>query len=177
MTRILGIDPGSRVTGYGIINCRDGRIQCVDSGVIRPSTENLSTRLHQIFTGVSDLIEQHKPDVAAIEKVFVSVNAKSALMLGQARGSIICACGAFGLMVHEYAARRVKNSVTGSGSASKEQVQYMTKVLLNIDRKVLADEADALAVAITHFQFMPAETARLVRTRKQAPATTHPRMN
>ncbi len=155
MLKILGIDPGSRVTGFGLIECDANRIRYLDSGVIRLDQGDLPERLLQIYEGISAVIEQHRPTIAAIEKVFVSINPRSALKIGHARGSAICACAAKKLTISEYAAREIKQSVTGIGSADKDQVKYMVQMLLQLEDIRTRDESDALAVAITHYQRMP----------------------
>ena len=155
MTRILGIDPGSRVTGYGVIECGYDRIQYVGSGSIKLPTGDLPERLSEIYHQITDVICKYEPQIAVVEQVFVSVNPRSALLLGHARGSAIVACAASELEIHEYAARKIKKSITGSGSAAKEQIQYMVQMLLNLKEVPAQDEADALAGAITHFQHMP----------------------
>ncbi len=170
MTRILGIDPGSRITGFGVIDCQVGQIRYVESGLIKPSTETLPSRLHQIYFGIKEIVERVKPDIAVVEKVFISVNPQSALMLGQARGAAICACGASNVKICEYAAKQIKSTVTGTGMASKEQVQYMVKMLLGLDKKLRVDEADALAGAITHFQYMTGDEFESGPVHRQVPA-------
>ena len=150
MTIILGIDPGSRTTGYGVIERSQGRIHYVASGCIRLEGAELAPRLHVIFKGVSQLIQQFRPDEFAIEEVFLAKNASSALKLGQARGvAIVAACDA-GLAVNEYSARKVKQSVVGKGAASKSQVQQMMIHLLGLSACPQADAADALAIALCH---------------------------
>jgi crossover junction endodeoxyribonuclease RuvC len=148
MTRILGIDPGSRITGYGIIDVDRNHNRHVASGHLRIEGASLAHRLQNIFQGISEIIDQHRPDEMAIERVFMHRNAESALKLGQARGAAICAAGT--LQVAEYSAREIKLAVVGKGAGSKEQVQHMVKVLLNLDAKPQADEADALGVALCH---------------------------
>ncbi len=155
MTRIVGIDPGSRVTGYGVIECDKNHIKYVDSGSIRMPQGDLPQRLHQIFEGIGAVITQHRPTIAAVEKVFVSINPQSALKIGHARGAAICVCAAHDVQIHEYAAREIKRTVTGTGSASKEQVKYMVLMLLGLEDVKIQDEADALAAAITHYQHIP----------------------
>ncbi len=155
MIRILGVDPGSRITGYGLIDCDKSSMKYVASGSIKLRADNLSERLYRIFTDISALIDQHQPQIAAVEKVFVSVNPQSALKIGHARGSAICACASKSLVIEEYAAREIKRSVTGNGAANKDQVKFMVQMLLGLDQVDTQDEADALAVAITHYQFMP----------------------
>ncbi|MGR0279822.1 crossover junction endodeoxyribonuclease RuvC [Marinomonas dokdonensis] len=149
-TRILAIDPGSRVTGFAIIDVDKGKNQYVDSGCIRLPDGELSVRLKAIFTGVSTLLDKHQPDEFAIEEVFLAKNANSALKLGQARGAAIVAAAMQGLAVNEYAARRVKQSVVGNGNADKSQVQSMVTLLLGLSSTPQADAADALAIALCH---------------------------
>jgi crossover junction endodeoxyribonuclease RuvC len=148
--RILGIDPGSRVTGFGIVDSDGARTRHVASGCIRTEGDELSTRLRIIFEGVGALVREHRPAQAAFEKVFVHRNADSALKLGQARAAAICATFSGGVTVHEYAARAVKQAVVGHGGADKVQVQHMVRALLQLPVAPAADEADALAVAICH---------------------------
>lgn len=150
MPIILGIDPGSRITGYGVIRQQNGRVEYLGSGCIRTSGEQLSDKLKQIYDGVSEVIIQFQPDMFAIEQVFMAKNPDSALKLGQARGCAIVAAVNAGLPVAEYAARQVKQSVVGTGAADKEQVQHMVKQLLKLPACPQADAADALAVALCH---------------------------
>lgn len=153
--RILGIDPGSRTTGYGVIDTETGRITHIGSGSIKTTKGALPARLGEIYHGICDVINQHQPDIAVVEEVFMSVNPQSALKLGQARGSAICACAANEIKLFEYSARVIKKTITGNGAATKEQVQYMVQMLLSLAKPLEEDEADALAGALTHFQFMP----------------------
>ncbi len=149
--RILGIDPGSRVTGYGVIDSDGIRSTHVASGCVRLDTSvDVAQRLGGIFTGVSEIIQQYGPTELAVEEVFLSNNASSALKLGQARGAAICAASVNGLSVNEYSARAVKQAVVGSGAADKSQVQHMVKLILNYKEELKADQADALAVALAH---------------------------
>jgi crossover junction endodeoxyribonuclease RuvC len=150
MLRILGIDPGSRITGYGLIDSDGVRSLHIEHGALRLEGETLPLRLGQIYARVSALIEAHHPAVMAIEQVFVSKNAASALKLGQARGAAICAAIQHGLDVAEYTPTRVKQSVVGSGRADKGQIQHMVKMILNLSESLQADAADALAVALSH---------------------------
>ncbi len=150
MTIILGIDPGSRTTGYGVIRQKGTRLEYLGSGAIRTEADDLPTRLKRIYAGVAEIIMQFKPDMFAIEEVFMANNASSALKLGQARGSAIVAAVNHDIPVFEYAARRIKQTVTGIGSAEKAQVQAMVVKLLKLSATPQADAADALAVAITH---------------------------
>jgi len=154
--RILGIDPGSRVTGYGVVELTAKGPAYLASGCIRPAAGDFIDRLGEIYRGVDALIREHAPHEVAIEEVFLASNAASALKLGQARGAAIAAAVAARLPVAEYAARRVKLAVVGTGKASKPQVQHMVRVLLGLSGRPSADAADALAIAICHVN-----TARL----------------
>jgi len=150
MALILGIDPGSRVTGYGLVSATGNRLEFVACGCIRTEAPNLPERLQQIFIGLSEVIETHCPQQAAIEEVFMGRNPGSALKLGQARGSAIIACLQHNLPLEEYSARKVKQAIVGRGGAEKQQVQHMVRALLGIEQTVQEDAADALAVAICH---------------------------
>lgn len=150
MTIILGIDPGSRVTGYGIVRQQGRHIAYLGSGCIRTVVDDLPTRLKLIYAGVSEIITQFHPDCFAIEQVFMAKNPDSALKLGQARGAAIVAAVNQDLPVFEYAARLVKQTVVGTGAADKKQVQHMVRSLLKLSASPQADAADALAIAITH---------------------------
>ncbi|MCO4798542.1 MAG: crossover junction endodeoxyribonuclease RuvC [Colwelliaceae bacterium] len=157
MPIILGIDPGSRITGYGVIK-KEGRIlSYLGSGCIKAfstkkedADEDFSQRLQTIFAGVSELIIQFKPELFAIEQVFMGVNPGGALKLGQARGAAIVAATNNDLPVAEYSARQIKQSVVGTGAADKTQVQHMVKSILKLPGTPQADAADALAVALCH---------------------------
>ncbi len=151
MPLILGIDPGSRKTGYGLVNSVRGKNEYVASGVIRvDGTLSLPERLHVIFTSLGEIIEHYSPSEVAVEQVFMAKNASSALKLGQARGAAIVAAVQHNLPVAEYEARKVKQSVVGTGAADKLQVQHMVKSLLKLPRVPQEDAADALAVALCH---------------------------
>lgn len=150
MAIILGIDPGSRVTGYGVINFVQGRSEYISSGCIRMQAVSLPEKLKQIFTGVTEIIERWSPQEFAIEEVFMARNADSALKLGQARGAAIVAAVMQDLPVSEYAARKVKQAVVGNGGAEKTQVQHMVQSLLSLPGKPQSDAADALAIALCH---------------------------
>lgn len=150
MTTILGIDPGSRITGYGIIKVQGNQYQHIASGTIVMAKSVLSERLRQIFAEISDVIRDHLPEEAAIESVFMHQNPGGALKLGQARGAAIVAAANHALSVAEYSPRQIKQAVVGYGAAQKSQVQHMVKALLNIQTELSADAADALAVAICH---------------------------
>ena len=148
---ILGIDPGSRITGYGIISKEGNRLIHIDNGAIfTQSAKDFPQRLQQIFVGLSAIIEQYRPEAVAVENVFLAKNAQSALKLGQARGAAIVAAVCVGLSVFEYTALQVKQAVVGSGRAEKQQVQHMIKVLLNLPEVAQEDASDALAVAVCH---------------------------
>ncbi|WP_072281518.1 crossover junction endodeoxyribonuclease RuvC [Rappaport israeli] len=148
--RILGIDPGSLVTGYGIVDVCGAQSRYVDSGCIRLAKEEMPVRLMQIHQGIEWLIEHYQPQEFAIESIFVHKNPNSALKLGQARGVAICAAVLAQLPISEYSARSIKQAVVGKGSAEKSQVQHMIKILLNRTGTIQSDAADALAVALTH---------------------------
>ena len=148
--RILGIDPGSRFTGFGIIEVDGSRALSIHQGVIKAGSGEFPERLGIIFSGISDLIDEFRPDEVAVETVFVSKNASSALKLGQARGAAVCAAIAKGLPVAEYSPRSVKQAIVGRGGADKVQVQHMVTVLLQLKEKLAEDAADALAVALCH---------------------------
>lgn len=150
MTLILGIDPGSRKTGFGIIEVQGGRHRYVASGVIRLPEGPLSERLKLIFDGISEVIRLHSPEQVAVEEVFMAKSAGSALKLGQARGAAIVACVNRNLQVAEYTARQIKQAVVGTGAANKEQVQHMVMTLLRLPASPQEDAADALAAALCH---------------------------
>jgi len=148
--RILGIDPGLRVTGFGIIERAGGRLAYVTSGCVRSGAGDLAARLKTLLEGIAEVIAAHRPQEVAIEKVFLNVNPQSTLALGQARGTAICAAVIAGLPVAEYTALQVKQAVVGKGHAKKEQVQHMVRRLLALPGAPQADAADALACAICH---------------------------
>lgn len=150
MTRILGIDPGSLLTGWAVIVQDGPRLQRIASGVIRTGGEEFTQRLRIIAREVAVVVAEHLPQEVSVERAFVHRNADSALKLGHARAAAICGTFAEELPVFEYAPRDVKQAVVGSGAASKEQVQQMVGVLLKLKDVLQADEADALAVALTH---------------------------
>lgn len=147
--RILGIDPGSRITGYGIVELTGALTRPVAWGAIQTKGEH-ADRLKQIFFEVGNLVEKHAPDELAIEQVFVHRNVDSALKLGQARAAALCATFSQTMPVHEYSPRAIKKALVGNGSADKSQVEYMVKVILGLRDRMQADAADALAVAICH---------------------------
>jgi len=147
---ILGVDPGSRITGYGVIRADGRHIEYIDSGCIRVGEKLMAERLQTIFQSLATLIGEYRPEEFAIEQVFMARNPDSALKLGQARGAAIVSAANSGLAVHEYSARQVKQAVVGKGGADKSQVQHMVQVLLSLSRKPQADAADALAIAMCH---------------------------
>ncbi|MFC1605410.1 crossover junction endodeoxyribonuclease RuvC [Pseudomonadota bacterium] len=148
--RILGIDPGSRFTGFGIIDVQGDKATLVRHGVIRTGAGEFTERLGVIFAELRELIQEHAPAEVAVETVFVSHNAASALKLGQARGAAVCAAISMGLPVAEYSPRSVKQAIVGRGGADKVQVQHMVSVLLQLQETPAEDAADALAVALCH---------------------------
>lgn len=149
--RILGIDPGLRVTGFGVIEKHGNQLHYVASGCIKSNDrEQLPTRLGTLFTGISEVIATYRPDQAAVEIVFVNVNPQSTLLLGQARGAAMTALVHGGLSVAEYTALQVKQAVVGHGKAAKQQVQDMVVRLLKLEGAPSSDAADALACAICH---------------------------
>ncbi|MGD8514318.1 MAG: crossover junction endodeoxyribonuclease RuvC [Granulosicoccaceae bacterium] len=154
MTRILGIDPGSRVTGFGIIDTDGAASRYVTSGCIRITGDDWGERLGTIFSELGEVIAEHGPQVFAIERVFMHRNADSALKLGQARGAAICSAVNHTIPMSEYSPREIKQAITGKGGAAKDQVQHMVRVLLKLSGTPQEDAADALAVALCHAHTM-----------------------
>ncbi|WP_313565567.1 crossover junction endodeoxyribonuclease RuvC [Acinetobacter sp.] len=150
MSLIIGIDPGSRLTGYGIIEKDGSKLTFVDAGTIRTETTEMPERLKRIFAGVERIVKFYGPTEAAVEQVFMAQNPDSALKLGQARGAAVAALVNLDLKVAEYTARQIKQSVVGYGAADKEQVQMMVMNILILSIKPQQDAADALAAAICH---------------------------
>ena len=150
MNRVLGIDPGSRITGYGIIDYKLNRLRYIESGQLHLKGDSLAARLQEIFNGLREIVAHYQPGEVAIERVFLHRNAASALKLGHARGAAIVATTLQELPVYEYSATEVKQTTTGHGRASKEQIQHMVRILLNLSRAPATDASDALAVAICH---------------------------
>ena len=149
--RILGIDPGSRITGFGVIDWHGREPVYVASGCIKTlPNDELAGRIGMIVRGIGDLVAEYRPNQAAVEQVFVNVNPAATLMLGQARGAAVAALVLRDLPVYEYTALQVKQSVVGQGKAAKEQVQHMVAQMLGLSGTPQADAADGLAVAITH---------------------------
>ena len=148
--RILGIDPGSRLTGFGVLDCAADQATYVASGAVNSIDGEFPQRLKQIFDSISEIVHQYRPDVLAIESVFVHKNPGSALKLGHARSAALCATFALDVKVFEYAPREIKQAVVGTGGATKEQVQHMVVSMLQLDGNPSSDAADALAAALCH---------------------------
>ncbi len=158
--RILGIDPGTGITGYGIIDIEGNRLRHVDNGIVRTrSSDALPLRLKAIYDGLSAILTEFSPQEVAVEQVFLAKNPRAALTLGHARGTAVLAAVNLGISVHEYSALQVKSAVVGYGHASKQQVQQMVKALLNLPEVAQEDAADALAVAICHAHSRPLKQA------------------
>ena len=155
MTLVIGIDPGSRITGFGIVSYSDNKFNYIDSGCIRTCASkkpdpSVSDRLKIIYSSIDELIDKYKPNQMAIEQVFVNKNVQSALKLGQARGAAMVSGAMNNLEVFEYAPRQIKQAVVGTGAADKSQVQHMVTQILQLSKTPQADAADALAIAICH---------------------------
>lgn len=148
--RFLGLDPGLRITGFGVIDVQGAKLHYVASGCIKTSGGGLPDRLKVLLEGVREVVDTYAPETVAVEKVFVNVNPGSTLLLGQARGAVICGAVSCDLPVAEYTALQIKQAVVGYGKAAKEQVQHMVQRLLSLDALPGADAADALACAICH---------------------------
>lgn len=146
----MGIDPGSRITGYGILEVRGNQLICLANGCIKTEQDTLAQRLKDIHLGIQDLIDGFTPQELAIESVFVHRNVDSALKLGQARGTAIACAALMSMPVSEYSPAEIKKSVVGRGNAAKDQVQHMVSAILGLNKSLQADAADALAVAICH---------------------------
>ncbi len=163
--RILGVDPGSRRTGFGILDDRAGRPVYVACGVVSSLSGTMPERLHRIFAGLGEVITEYQPEVCAVERVFLARNADSALKLGQARGAALVALARAGLAIHEYTALQIKKAVVGVGHADKGQVQHMMRALLGLSAVPSPDAADALASALCHLYHWQGEEAQLHATR------------
>lgn len=162
MIRILGVDPGLRHTGWGVIGMDGPRLTWIAHGVIKPDTEaDMADRLAELCVQLRAVVEQHAPNEAAIEETFVNINPRSTLLLGQARGAAMATLAGAGLKVAEFAATKVKQSVVGTGTADKTQVAFMVRRLLPKAGEVKADAADALAVAICGAHHRPLTQQRL----------------
>ncbi len=147
---ILGIDPGSQATGFGVVQMEGQQLRYVASGCVRTRGETFNDRLKEIFQQMGSVFAKYAPDEVAVERVFMHRNADSALKLGHARAAALCASFGHELPIHEYAAREIKQTLTGTGGADKNQVQTMVKRLLGIEGRLQSDAGDALAVAICH---------------------------
>ncbi|NYT35649.1 crossover junction endodeoxyribonuclease RuvC [Allopusillimonas soli] len=168
--RILGIDPGLRRTGFGVIEVEGSRLRYISSGtIVVPTDQPLAGRLKVILDNIREVVQSTRPSVSALEKVFVNANPTSTLLLGQARGAAVCALADSLLEVHEYTALQIKKSVVGNGHAAKEQVQKMVQHLLELDGIPAPDSADALACAICHAHLFPL-SERLRQTAGIAPS-------
>lgn len=154
LQRVLGIDPGSRKTGFGIIESGRYHPQYLVSGVIRVEKFDSAERLKNIFQSITQIIEQYQPTVMAIEKVFVHKNPNSAIILGQARGVILCAAALKEIPIMEYTPTQIKNTIVGRGHANKQQIQYMVQNLLKLTESPKEDAADALACALCHDRYL-----------------------
>jgi len=163
VTRVLGIDPGSRKLGWGVVEREGTRVRHVAHGVISVSSDELADRLVDIDAALREVIATHAPDIASVETMFFAKNAQSAAKLGHARGVVLLRLRAAGLPVHEYAPARVKRAVTGSGRADKRQVAMVISRILALDVVPPSDAADALAVALTHINAAPFAEAVLRR--------------
>ncbi|MBI4374501.1 MAG: crossover junction endodeoxyribonuclease RuvC [Deltaproteobacteria bacterium] len=151
--RVLGIDPGSAITGYGIVEKAGAQFRHVANGTVRTSrSSSFSKRLQKIFSEIGELIVKSRPDVMAVEEIFFAKNPMSALKLGESRGVALLAAAQHDLAVHEYSTREIKQAVTGYGQASKEQIQKMVRQLLKLPQVATEDASDALALAICHLQ-------------------------
>ncbi|OGT26180.1 MAG: crossover junction endodeoxyribonuclease RuvC [Gammaproteobacteria bacterium RIFCSPLOWO2_02_FULL_42_14] len=148
MTLIIGIDPGSIRTGYGLIHSEKNKLLHVAHGAIHAKGDMMATRLHMIYEKLCEIIATYKPDTAAIEEVFMRINVQSALKLGQARGAALIALAHYAIPIHEYSARSVKKTATGYGAADKAQIQFMVRTQLGLSENPPIDAADALAIAI-----------------------------
>jgi crossover junction endodeoxyribonuclease RuvC len=165
VTRILGIDPGSLSTGYGIIDSQGQTLKYVICGNIRTSGGGIAERLTEIYFAIGAIVQEHAPDEVAVERAFMHKNADSALKLGQARAAAICGTLVRKMSLHEYSPKEVKQAVVGKGGADKLQVQHMMRVILGLKGELQADSADALAIAVchAHSRGLKAELAAMVR--------------
>ena len=150
MTIIIGIDPGSRITGYGVVAMEKARAVHLTSGCIEIAELAFEDRLCVIFDAITAIVQEFEPTEAAVEKIFMNRNADSAIKLGQARGAALVALAKQGLAVHEYSPNQIKQAIVGRGHAEKAQVQHMIKALLSLSSAPKADAADALATAMCH---------------------------
>jgi crossover junction endodeoxyribonuclease RuvC len=169
--RILGIDPGSIATGYGVVEREGSRVVHVAHGTLRPPRASpLAQRLSALLLGLTEVLEAHRPEVAVVERIFAGANARSALVLGHARGVALAAVAGAGIPVREYASPEIKRAVVGTGAAEKRQVQAMVCRLLRLERAPGSDAADALAAAICHAHAGPLAGLVLPRRARSRPA-------
>jgi crossover junction endodeoxyribonuclease RuvC len=169
--RVIGIDPGSRICGYGVLEARNGDIAYLASGSIAPKTTlQLSERLKVIYEGLVEVIGEHKPDAVSIEDIFFAKNAKSAIKLGQARGVALLAASTSGITIYEYAPTKVKLALTGRGRANKLEVQKMLTAMLGVEEFETQDASDAVAIALCHIHLSGIESRlgkEFTRTRRR----------
>jgi crossover junction endodeoxyribonuclease RuvC len=163
--RVLGVDPGSQATGYGVIDRVGSELRWVAHGVLRPRSAALAPRLAELLHQLGEVIAQYAPDVASVEDVFVAASPRSALVLGQARGAVLAALGAAAIPLVQYAPARIKQSVAGTGRAAKDRMQRMVRRTLTLTSTPAVDAADALAAAICHARAGPLERVRPPRRR------------
>jgi len=164
---VLGVDPGSLVTGYGLGDKRNNQLTCIHSGTIRSSSNTpFYVRIHKIFQSMAEMMQHYHPDEMAIEDVFVSKNVKSSLKIGHARGAVLIAAVECGLRIFEYTPLEIKKSVVGYGRATKEQVRAMVQVILNLKEKSDLNTSDALAAAICHLNWTRYERETVIETTK-----------
>ncbi|MFW6089506.1 MAG: crossover junction endodeoxyribonuclease RuvC [Gemmatimonadota bacterium] len=172
MTRVLGIDPGTAATGYGVVERGERDVSLAECGVIRTrSSDALASRLREIYEGIAEVIDRNEPDTVAVEGVFYGRNVRTTVVLGHARGAILLAAALRDLPVAEYSPAEIKNAVVGTGRATKEQVQYMVQRLLRLKEPPSPkDAADGAAVALCHCYAMALPSAREpMRFRAEAP--------
>ena len=151
---VLGVDPGSNVTGYGLVEQKSNRLSCVDCGVVRPPAKApFSLRIYHIFKELSDIMGRFGPGEMAVEDLFYAKNVKSSLKLGHARGAVFVAAVQHNVQIYEYSPLEIKKSVVGYGRATKEQVRAMVKMILKLDAEPLLDTSDALAAAVCHLHW------------------------
>ncbi|WP_372365343.1 crossover junction endodeoxyribonuclease RuvC [Candidatus Uabimicrobium sp. HlEnr_7] len=151
--RVMGIDPGTRIVGYSVVEKNGNRLTCITSGAVRTNTkEPIPKRLRVIHREISQVIEEYEPQHAAVEKVFFGKNIQSAIKLGEGRGVVLLAAAQKDLEIFEYDATKVKKAIVGGGRAHKSQIKFMVQRILNIDKEMGDDESDALAIAVCHCQ-------------------------
>ena len=148
---VLGVDPGSRITGYGLVEEKNREISCIGAGIIKPPDKMpFPRKIHRIFQGLAEILERYSPGEMAVEDLFFAKNARSSLKLGHARGAALIAAGQYDIPVFEYTPLAIKKSVVGYGRADKEQVRSMVKIILRLQKPVPLDASDALAAAVCH---------------------------